>query len=508
MSKSFLKSSGIFTAMTFISRVFGLIRDQIIAIFFGANALTDAFFVAFKIPNFFRRLFGEGAFSQAFVPILAEAKASNDKNEVNLVINHIGTKFLKVLIVTTIIFVIASPIVIAIFAWGFYIDPDPTKYDAASMMLRITFPYLLFIGLTAFAGSILNSYERFAAPAFTPVILNISIIIFAYYSSDWFSEPIIALALGVFVGGLLQLLFQIPFLLKLGKFPKIVKGDHPSESLLKKRMIPALFGVSVSQINLLVDTIVASFLISGSVTWLYYSDRLMELPLALIGIAIATVALSKLSNYFAQNDNENFIKTIDSAIKYFLIFGIPSSIGLMLLAEEIVITLFQYNEFTPSAALQSSRSLIAYGAGLTFFILVKIFATIFLSRGDTKTPVKVGIVAMLSNIILNIILAYYFSHVGIATATSLSALLNSYLLYFYLRKESIEVFSQSNKVLFLKVIFSILAMGIAVLVTVNPIDYFYSGTIFERVSNLLLTISLAGIVYFLALKSLRIRLTS
>jgi len=508
MSKSFLKSSGIFTVMTFISRIFGLIRDQIIAIFFGANALTDAFFVAFKIPNFFRRLFGEGAFSQAFVPILAEAKASNDKNEVNLVINHIGTKFLKVLIITTIFFVIVSPLVIAIFAWGFYINPDPTKYNAASFMLRITFPYLFFIGLTAFAGSILNSFDKFAVSAFTPVILNISIIVFAYYSSDWFSEPIIALAWGVFIGGLLQLLFQIPFLLKLGKFPKIVNGRHSSEKKLKKRMIPALFGVSVSQINLLVDTIVASFLVSGSVTWLYYSDRLMELPLALIGIAIATVALSKLSNYFAQNDPKNFIKTIDSAIKYFLIFGIPSSIGLMLLAEEMVITLFQYNEFTPNAALQSSKSLIAYGAGLVFFILVKIFATVFLSRGDTKTPVKAGILAMLSNIILNVILAYYFSHTGIAIATSLSALLNSYLLYIYLKKESIEVFSQSNKVLFLKVIFSILAMGLTILLIVNPIDYFYSGTIFERVSNLLLTISLSGIVYFLALKSVKVRLIS
>jgi len=508
MSKSFLKSSSIFTVMTFISRIFGLIRDQIIAIFFGANALTDAFFVAFKIPNFFRRLFGEGAFSQAFIPILAEAKASNDKNEVNLVINHIGTKFLKVLIITTIFFVIVSPLVIAIFAWGFYINPDPTKYNAASFMLRITFPYLFFIGLTAFAGSILNSFDKFAVSAFTPVILNISIIVFAYYSSDWFSEPIIALAWGVFIGGLLQLLFQIPFLLKLGKFPKIVNGRHSSEKKLKKRMIPALFGVSVSQINLLVDTIVASFLVSGSVTWLYYSDRLMELPLALIGIAIATVALSKLSNYFAQNDPKNFIKTIDSAIKYFLIFGIPSSIGLMLLAEEMVITLFQYNEFTPNAALQSSKSLIAYGAGLVFFILVKIFATVFLSRGDTKTPVKAGILAMLSNIILNVILAYYFSHTGIAIATSLSALLNSYLLYIYLKKESIEVFSQSNKVLFLKVIFSILAMGLTILLIVNPIDYFYSGTIFERVSNLLLTISLSGIVYFLALKSVKVRLIS
>ena len=234
----------------------------------------------------------------------------------------------------------------------------------------------------------------------------------------------------------------------------------------------------------------------------------MELPLALIGIAIATVALSKLSNYFAQKDYKNYIKTIDSAIKYFLIFGIPSSIGLILLAEEMIITLFQYHEFTPNAALQSSKSLIAYSSGLIFFILVKIFATIFLSRGDTKTPVKVGVVAMLSNIILNVILAYYFSHIGIAIATSISAFLNSYLLYFFLRKESIEVFSQSNKVLFLKVIFSIMAMGVVILMTVNPIDYFYSGTIFERVSNLLLTISLAVIVYFLALKTLRVRLTS
>ena len=330
MSKSFLRSSSIVSAMTFISRILGLIRDFILARLFGASELTDAFLVAFRIPNFFRRLFAEGAFSQAFLPILAETKANESDEEVQLVINHIATKLLTVLMITTLIAVIVAPFIILIFAWGFYFKSDPTQFNLSSDMLRITFPYLLLISLTAFSGSILNTYDNFMIPAFTPVLLNISLILSAIFLSQYLSTPIMALAWGVLIGGVSQLAFQIPFLRKIKKLPKLKFGHHKALTTLKKRMLPALFGVSVSQINLLIDTMIASTLIAGSVSWLYYSDRLLELPLALIGIALATVALAKLSNFHALKDTENFTKTINKALLIAIIFGFPACLGLIL----------------------------------------------------------------------------------------------------------------------------------------------------------------------------------
>ena len=314
MPKSFIRSSSIVAAMTFLSRILGLVRDFVIARYFGANGLTDAFLVAFRIPNFFRRLFAEGAFSQAFLPILADVKANKSDKEVQLVINHIATKLLSILMIITLISVILAPIIIFLFAWGFYFNTDLTQFNLASNMLRITFPYLLLISLTALSGAILNTYDNFTVPAFTPVLLNISLILCAIYLSKFLSTPIMALAWGVLIGGILQLIFQIPFLRKLKKLPKIQFGHHKALSTLKKRMLPALFGVSVSQINLLVDTMIASTLIAGSVSWLYYSDRLLELPLALIGITLATVALARLSNFHAQKDTENFLLTINKAL--------------------------------------------------------------------------------------------------------------------------------------------------------------------------------------------------
>ena len=463
MDKSFLKSSSIVTVMTFLSRILGLVRDYFIARYFGANGLTDAFLVAFRIPNFLRRLFGEGAFSQAFVPILAEVKANHDEEEVQNVINHIGTKFLTILIIITVITVIVAPLVVFMFAWGFYFDTDSTKFDLASSMLRITFPYLLLISLTAFAGSILNTYDKFAVPAFTPVLLNVSMILSAVYLSQYLETPIMALAWGVLIGGILQLLFQIPFLIKIKKLPRLARGDHPSIKTLKKRMLPALFGVSVSQINLLIDTMIATVLVSGSVTWLYYSDRLLELPLALIGIALATVALAKLSKHFSNNDDKKFTRTINYALKIGLLLGAPACAGLVLLAEPLIITLFQYDAFDAFAAHMSALSLIAYGSGLLAFIMIKILAPVFLSRGDTKTPVKVGVIAMLSNVFLNVIFAYYFAHVGLAIATSISAVINASLLYYYLNKQSIYQFSNDLIKLFLKVLLASFIMVVFIL---------------------------------------------
>ncbi|WP_202752527.1 murein biosynthesis integral membrane protein MurJ [Bathymodiolus thermophilus thioautotrophic gill symbiont] len=506
MDKSFLKSSGVVTIMTFISRILGLIRDYIVARYFGANGLTDAFLVAFKIPNFLRRLFGEGAFSQAFVPILADAKANHSEAEVQNIINHIGTKFLTTLIVLTLIAVIIAPAIIFVFAWGFYFDADPTKFNLATDMLRITFPYLLLISLTAFAGSILNTYDKFSIPAFTPVLLNISMILCAVYLSGNLDTPIMALAWGVLIGGVVQLLFQIPFLIKIKKMPRLVKGDHQAVKTLKKRLIPALFGVSVSQINLLIDTMIATMLVSGSVSWLYYSDRLLELPLALIGIALATVALAKLSRHFANKDEQKFTRTVDYALKIGLILGAPACIGLVLLAEPLMITLFQYDKFDAFAAHQSALSLMAYGVGLIAFITIKILAPVFLARGDTKTPVKVGIIAMGTNVFLNAILAYYYAHTGLAIATSISAAINASLLYYYLNQRAIFTLSKNFFKLFLKVLLATIIIAIFILNFNQTINDYLNASAWNRVLEIGYVISLSVLIYFVSLRLLGVKM--
>ena len=499
MSRSFIRSSSIVSAMTFISRILGLIRDFIIARLFGANELTDAFLVAFRIPNFFRRLFAEGAFSQAFLPILAETKVNDNDTEVQLVINHIATKLLSVLMIITLIAVLVSPLVIFIFAWGFYFKADPYQFHLASDMLRITFPYLLLISLTALSGSILNTYDNFTVPAFTPVLLNISLIISAIFLSQFLNNPIMALAWGVLIGGILQLAFQIPFLRKIKKLPKLQFGHHKTIDTLKKRMLPALFGVSVSQINLLVDTMIASTLIAGSVSWLYYSDRLLELPLALIGIALATVALAKLSNYHALKDTENFIKTINKALIIALIFGLPACLGLILYSKELIITLFQYGEFSINSAIKTSYSLQAYGSGLMAFIGIKIFAPIFLSRGDTKTPVKAGVVAMLSNITLNLILVQFYGHIGLAAATSISALLNASILYFFLIKQSIFKFDAAFYKMLTKVIFAVIIMSSYIIFFDSSIEAYSDSIMIDRFVFLFKSIGISASIYFLSL---------
>ena len=505
MAKSFIKSSSVVSAMTLLSRILGLIRDFIIAKYFGANGFSDAFLVAFRIPNFFRRLFAEGAFSQAFIPILADSKANQSDDELQEVINHISTKLLSVLIVITLVVVVLAPLVMFIFAWGFYFKADQSHYFLATDMLRITFPYLLLISLTALSGAILNTYNNFSVPAFTPVLLNVSLILSAVFLSKHMDTPIMALAWGVLIGGVAQLAFQIPFLRKIHRLPKLRFGPHPAIQTLKKRMLPALFGVSVSQINLLIDTMIASTLIAGSVSWLYYSDRLLELPLALIGITLATVALAKLSNFYATNDKKNFIQTVDKALLYGLILGLPASAGLVTLSDGLIITLFQYDAFSANDAIQSSLSLRAYGAGLIAFIAVKILAPVFLSRGDTKTPVKAGVAAMTSNIILNLVLAHYFGHDGLAAATSLSALLNAGLLYYFLSKQLIFKLSQAFYKMLFKVLLSSIIMLCYIYLASPTIEQYLQTGAMDRVLMLGETIAISAAIYFASLTIFGVR---
>ena len=428
-----LRSSALVGTMTMLSRVLGLVRDVVIAAFVGATANADAFFVAFKIPNFLRRLFAEGAFAQAFVPVLADYKERGSIVAARALVDRVAGVLGGTLLLVTSLSVLAAPLVAALFAPGFIGQGE--KFLLTSQMIRITFPYLLLISMTGFCGAILNSYGRFAVPAFTPVFLNLSLIFAATVAAPWFAEPVFALAWGVFFAGIIQLLFQLPSLYRLDLLPRpIWDTRHPGVRRILKLMVPALFGVSVSQINLLLDTVLASFLPTGSVSWLYYSDRLAELPLGVFGIAIATVILPNLSAHRAAEREDDFSLTLDWAVRAVLLIGVPAAVALVLLAEPILITLFQYGELGPRDVAMSSLSLQAYSLGLVAFMLVKVLAPGYYARKDTATPVKIGIAAMVVNMVLNIALVlplmYYWGigHVGLALATSLAAFLNAGLL--------------------------------------------------------------------------------
>ncbi|MCW8830742.1 MAG: murein biosynthesis integral membrane protein MurJ, partial [Gammaproteobacteria bacterium] len=349
--------------MTLLSRIFGLLRDITLATLFGASGGTDAFLVAFKIPNFMRRLFGEGAFSQAFVPVFSEYKETRSREELQDLINHVAGKLGGILLLITIIGSVAAPALVWLFAPGFHDEPE--RFQLTAEMLHITFSYIFFISLVAFAGGILNSFNQFSVPAFTPVLLNLTMIAAAIWLSPLMDEPLMALAWGVALAGLLQFLLQLPFLKKLGLIPKpSFKRHHDGVAKILKLMLPAVIGSSVAQINLLLDTIIASFLVAGSVSWLYYSDRLLEFPLGIFGIAIATVILPALSKQHARDSADEFNQTLNWAVRLVLIIAIPACIGLFTLAGPILASLFQYGEFTASDTYLSSLSLMAYMTGL------------------------------------------------------------------------------------------------------------------------------------------------
>lgn len=430
---SLLRSSLLVGSMTLLSRVLGLCRDVVIAIFIGANANADAFFIAFKVPNFLRRLFAEGAFSQAFVPVLSEYRTQRGHGEVRQLINSVAGSLGIVLLGVCLFAVLAAPAVTALFAPGFIGQPE--KFTLTSELLRITFPYLLLISLTGFAGSILNSYNRFAVPAFTPVLLNLSLIAGVLLLAPQLERPVFALAWAVIIAGILQLALQLPFLARIGLMPRPrVDWQHPGVKRILVLMVPALFGVSVSQINLLFDTILASFLPTGSVSWLYYSDRLVELPLGVFGIAVATVILPTLSRQHGSSGAEQFARPLDWAMRMVWLVSVPAMAALLVLAEPLLLTLFNYGKITSHDMTMASFSLQAYALGLLAFMLIKVLAAGYYAQQDMKTPVRIGIIAMVVNMVLNIafVVPLYFlfniGHAGLALATSLAAWVNAGLL--------------------------------------------------------------------------------
>ena len=498
------KSLGSVSGVTLLSRVLGYLRDMVIAVSFGASAGTDVFFVANRIPNFLRRLFGEGAFSQAFVPILSDYQ-QNRADEVKDLIDHVVGLLFLVVTVITLIAVLAAPWLVVLVAPGF--SDDPEKLEFTSDLLRITFPYLVMISLSAASMAILNSRGVFAAPAFSPVLLNVSMILSAWFLADLFPEPlrVTALAWGVFFGGVAQLVWQVPFLLKIGLMPRLrFKAGHAGVKRVLTLMIPTLFGAGVAQINLLFDTFLASFLESGSISWLYYSDRLLEFPLGVFGIALATVMLPDLSRRYASDDHQGFAQVLEWSSRLGILIGLPAAAALAVLATPMLSTLFQYGAFDADGVRGATLSLWAYAPGLLGAMLVKLYAPGFFARQNTRTPVRIGIIALVSNMVLNLIFIWPLQHAGLALATSLAAFLQAWLLYRGLVAQQIFSFSARGKALFLKSLAATLAMVGWLLWLAGQIDWLVSGAQ-QKISWLLLVVVSGAVVYGLLLVLLGVR---
>lgn len=499
MAKSRLfRSTAIVSIMTMLSRILGLVRDVVLMGVFGAGGLMDAFLVAFKIPNFLRRLFAEGAFSQAFVPVLSEYKEKRSLDDVRLLIANVSGVLSVILLVLTVAVIALAPYVIHLFAPGF--ADDPVRFNTASELLRLTFPYLFFISMTAFFGSILQSYGKFAPPAFAPVLLNACMILGALSLAPMMDTPIMALGYAVALSGVLQLLIQLPDLYrqKLLVPPKMGFKDEGVKRILTL-MLPAIFGVSVTQINLLLNTIFASKMMNGSVSWLYAAERLSELPLGLIGVAIGTVILPSLSSSCAKGDTDEFTKTLDWAARLIILVGLPASVAIFALSDVLMNALFVRGEFTQTDALNSGLALKSMAGGILGFMLIKIFAPAFFARQDTKTPVKIGIIAVFANMIFSVVFMAVFYllrlplHGGLALATTGASFVNAGLLYYFLHTRGIWRFGGHWR----KMMAQFTTATVAMLIALYAIMPFYptDGAMWHKIV-ILLALCISGAVVY------------
>ena len=496
-----LRSTSVVSVMTLLSRVLGLVRDVVFARFFGATIVMDAFIVANRIPNMLRRFFAEGAFSQGFVPVMARYREQHDHADARELVDAVAGTLGLVLFVVTAIGVIAAPLLVAVVAPGFL--DDDGRFDLSAAMLRFTFPYLLFVSLSAFAGGILNTYGRFGAPAFTPVLLNVVLIACTLWLAPQLEEPGMALAYGVFIAGIVQLLFLLPFLKKIDAVPRPTwRPKHRGVRRIGRLMLPAIFGSSVAQVNVLVGGVIASMLGVGKISLLYYSDRLMEFPLGLFGIALATVTLPYLSRQHASRSTAEFSQTVDWSMKLVCLIAVPAAVGLIVLAEPLVATIFYGGVFDAEDVHLTALSLQAFSVGLVGFSLVKILAPAYFAREDTRSPVRVGLIALLVNFVLSVILAWWLTaidyeapHAGLALATSAAALVNAWLLYRGLRHAGVIVHRPGWLALSLRLLLANAAMTLALLAVLRPIAWWLDAGLLLRAGWLSLTVVVAAAVY-------------
>lgn len=493
-----LKSLAAVSSMTMLSRVLGFVRDTIVARTFGAGMATDAFFVAFKLPNLLRRIFAEGAFSQAFVPILAEYKAQQGEEATRTFLAYVSGLLTLVLAVVTVLGMLAAPLVIWVTAPGFADTPE--KFALTSNLLRVTFPYILLISLASLAGAVLNTWNRFSVPAFVPTLLNISMIIFALFLTPYFNPPIMALAWAALAGGLAQFLYQLPHLKRIGMLvlPRLNLRDTGVWRVLRQ-MGPAILGVSVSQISLIINTIFASFLVAGSVSWMYYADRLMELPSGVLGVALGTILLPALSRTYAKADRQEYSRLLDWGLRLCFLLVMPCSAALALLSEPLTVSLFQYGRFDAHDALMTQRALVAYAVGLLGIILVKVLAPGFYAQQNIKTPVKIALFTLAVTQVLNLILIGPLQHVGLALAIGLAACLNAGLLFWQLRRHNLFTPQPGWTGFLLRLLIAVAIMSAVLFGLMQILPSWSEGLMWQRLLRLGGLVAAGVLAYFASL---------
>lgn len=499
-----LRSLAAVSSMTMVSRVLGFARDAIMATIFGAGMAMDAWVVAFRLPNLLRRIFAEGAFAQAFVPILADKKTSEGDEAARIFISHIAGLLTLILAVVTLIGILAAPWIIWSTASG--VTKNQSQFDLTTDLLRITFPYILLISLSSLAGAVLNTWNKFSVPAFTPTLLNISFIIFALFFAPYFDPPITALAWALLVGGVAQLAYQLPYLKKIGMLvrPRLDFKD-PGVWRVLKQMGPAILGVSVSQISQIINQSLASWLIVGSMSWIYYADRLMELPTGLLGVALGTILLPSLSKALALNDNVEYSKLLDWGLRLALLLALPSAVALAIIAEPLTVSLFQYGKFTANDAQMTQLALMAYAVGIPGLILIKPLAPAFYARKNIKTPVKIAIFSLIVTQGLNLILVPYLQHAGLALSISLAAIANAALLYYQLRKQDLYQPQAGWPRFLCQLIIAVTLMGAALYGVMQWMPAWEQGRMPERLLRLFALVSCGMLTYFATLGILGFR---
>ncbi|RED10061.1 murein biosynthesis integral membrane protein MurJ [Ectopseudomonas oleovorans] len=493
-----LKSLAAVSSMTMLSRVLGFVRDTIVARTFGAGMATDAFFVAFKLPNLLRRIFAEGAFSQAFVPILAEYKAQQGEEATRTFLAYVSGLLTLVLAVVTVLGMLAAPLVIWITAPGFADTPE--KFALTSSLLRVTFPYILLISLASLAGAVLNTWNRFSVPAFVPTLLNVSMIVFALFLTPYFDPPIMAMAWATLVGGLAQFLYQLPHLKRIGMLvlPRLNLRDSGVWRVMKQ-MGPAILGVSVSQISLIINTIFASFLAAGSVSWMYYADRLMELPSGVLGVALGTILLPALSRTYAKADRQEYSRLLDWGLRLCFLLVLPCSAALALLSEPLTVSLFQYGRFDAHDALMTQRALVAYAVGLLGIILVKVLAPGFYAQQNIKTPVKIALFTLAVTQVLNLILIGPLQHVGLALAIGVAACLNAGLLFWQLRRHNLFIPQAGWTSFLLRLLIAVAVMTAVLFGLMQLLPSWSEGLMWQRLLRLGGLVAAGVLAYFASL---------
>jgi putative peptidoglycan lipid II flippase len=500
-----LKALTTVSGMTLLSRITGLVRETLQAVLFGAGMQMDAFQAAFRLPNILRRMFAEGAFSQAFVPILAEYQRRRGDDATRDLVGNVGGILALALLGVTVLGVLAAPALVYLLASGFAATPG--KIELTTDLIRIVFPYILFVSLVSLSGGVLNVYRHFAVPAFTPVVLNLSIIGAAIFLSKYIDPPIKALAWGVLIGGVAQLAFQLAPLARIGMLPR-PRLDWRDEGVRRvlRNMGPAVVGVSAAQISVLINTQLASLLGDGRISWITYADRLMEFPSALLGVALGTVLLPSLAKHYSESDHEQYSSLLDWGLRLTFMLALPAAVALWLLALPLVSTLYHYGKFTVNDVWQTRAALLGYSVGLLGLIAVKILAPGFYARQNIRTPVRIAFFTVFVSQTLALILMWRIGHAGLTLATSLGACVNATLLFWFLRKGG---FYRPQPGWFLFLCKLLVALGVlaALLFALSgPPEVWLSNGAWARIGRLAGIIAAGIVAYFATLYLLGFRL--